>query len=53
MAAARILLLGDDAARQTPGSWWGLGTCCVHDAAVQPGPPHPGGPGQAGLAPVE
>ena len=45
MAAARILLLGDDAAQWTSGSWWGLSTCCVRDAAVQPEPPHPGGSG--------
>lgn len=45
MAAARILLLGDDAAKWTSGSWWGLSTCCVRDAAVQPEPPHPGGSG--------
>ena len=45
MAAACILLLGDDAAKWTPGSWWGLSTCCVREAAVQPGPPHPGGSG--------
>lgn len=46
MAEARIPLLGDDAAKWTSGSWWGLGTCCVCDAAVQPGLPHPGGSGR-------
>ena len=46
MAEARIPLLGDDVAKWTSGSWWGLGTCCVCDAAVQPGLPHPGGSGR-------
>ena len=54
MAAARILLLGDDAARRTLGSWWGLGTCCVHDAgaAWAPAPRRlwPGRTGSCGVS---